>query len=534
MVRSGAGRWFGPERVHLASLAVAAVCLVWPARHMTLAYDDWSFFVPLERGDRSASWFLAPHNEHLVLLPKLVYAALESVFGFGSVAPFLAVTLVLHLVLCHLLRRVMTGAGADPWLATAAAAGFALYAAGVENILWAFQMALVGSLVLGMLMLSELARTRPRPALVAVLGLASVATSGLGIVVLALGALVCGPRRLMGAGLALLPGILGFGLWFLTVGRSPTSDLSPTSPAVLPLYVAVGLGNGIASLVPFRSAEQVVWQPLNPVSGFAAVIAVLLSLLALGVAGRVGALRASGMAGVLALGAPVFWLLTSLSRSSFGLAGAMASRYTYVTTAFLLPLVVVLVSRLVSRGPRGRQVARGVATVLALANALSWGWVAPAWVDKAAFSTRVVAAGQDLVRAGQPTYDTAFGTAELTDFSRADLEELTVPVDRGSLQEADRATAALRLQVRLVPVTPTGPAACQASARQVEVPLQPAGGYVVLGERGAREQLVAGGLRSPGRATVIEGGAYAVEGLVAGTVVFTSVDGTASLRSCRR
>ncbi len=117
-----------------------AVCSAWTARGLQFYWDDWAIVSALNRGDFSLSWLMANHNEHWILLPKLVYSC--------STDRGLRVSLAIHRGDPDAPPRpgspsVEAGhsGGADPWLATLAALGFALYAAGVEDILFPIQMA---------------------------------------------------------------------------------------------------------------------------------------------------------------------------------------------------------------------------------------------------------------------------------------------------------------------------------------------------------------------------------------------------------
>ena len=68
---------------HLSSLAVVAGVLVWSARGLQFYWDDWALVAALSRGDFSAAWFFGNHNEHWIMLPKLVYALLYRCSGSG-------------------------------------------------------------------------------------------------------------------------------------------------------------------------------------------------------------------------------------------------------------------------------------------------------------------------------------------------------------------------------------------------------------------------------------------------------------------
>src|SRR4029078_6788207 len=64
--------------------------------------------------------------------------------------PYQAVLVALHLTAATLLRRIMRRAGVGPWIASAAALLFLCLGSGRQNIVWAFQIGFVGSLVFGL------------------------------------------------------------------------------------------------------------------------------------------------------------------------------------------------------------------------------------------------------------------------------------------------------------------------------------------------------------------------------------------------
>ena len=91
---------------------------------------------------------LRPHNNvQWSTLPILVYRLMWTLFGLRSYVPYQVVLIALHLTAAVLLRTAMRRAGVGPWIATAAASLFVLFGAGYQNIVWAFQIGFVGSLV---------------------------------------------------------------------------------------------------------------------------------------------------------------------------------------------------------------------------------------------------------------------------------------------------------------------------------------------------------------------------------------------------
>jgi hypothetical protein len=110
--------------------------------------DEWDFLVDRDAGDIGD--LVRAHNEHLTLLPILVYRALWQVFGVRTYLPYQVPVIAMHLTAAVLLRVVMRRAGVHPWIATAAAGVFVLFGPGEENIVWAFQITFTGSLVFGL------------------------------------------------------------------------------------------------------------------------------------------------------------------------------------------------------------------------------------------------------------------------------------------------------------------------------------------------------------------------------------------------
>lgn len=132
-----------------AFLLCGCLIVAWEARHSTFTADDWSFI--LQRRGLSAAVLLQPHNEHLSALPILAYKVLLAVFGLGSYAPFIALLLILHAIVCltlYVLARRYIG----PWAALAPAAIVAVLGPAWQDLLWAFQIGYLGSTAAGLCM----------------------------------------------------------------------------------------------------------------------------------------------------------------------------------------------------------------------------------------------------------------------------------------------------------------------------------------------------------------------------------------------
>lgn len=314
-------------RLIVAAMAlVAAAAIFWLARSYIFYFDEWTFV--LTAPDWTWSTYLQPHNEHLVMLPRLIYAALLSTVGLRSYLPFMTALLALHATSAVLLFEIVRRRAGD-LVAVACAAMFLVLGAAWENLLWAFQIAFVGSVACGLGMLLALyGPSSSRRMLAASLLLAgSLAFSGIGIVfaVAAAVILVLTPARRRDL-LWLAPVGIAFGAWYLAFGHTGTPpNPPPTSANVLlvPLYTAWGLGQSAAGLI----GQGGPW-------GLPVLAAAALVLAATWWRRRPDPFALGVLAALLAL-----YVVTGLGRAQLGYQQAGAGRYVYEGAAFWLILL---------------------------------------------------------------------------------------------------------------------------------------------------------------------------------------------------
>ena len=124
-------------------LAAALPILLVVGRRKWFFWDEWDFLA--QRGlhghglAEAVARLFRPHNEHWSTLPILVYRLLFALFGVRHYLPYQAVVVLVHLAVCLALWFIMVRAGASAWVATALGAVFALFGAGSQTSLWAFQ-----------------------------------------------------------------------------------------------------------------------------------------------------------------------------------------------------------------------------------------------------------------------------------------------------------------------------------------------------------------------------------------------------------
>ena len=305
---------------------VIAAAILWLTRGYSFYFDEWTFIQTAP--DWTWTTFLQPHNEHPVMLTRLVYWLLVSTAGMRSYLPYMLVLLALHgtsvVLLFELIRR-----RAGDLVGLACAALLLVLGAGWENVLWAFQIAFVGSVAcgLGMMLALEDPSSPPRLLATVILLTAALMFSGIGlffgVAAAARLALVPARRRQLAW---LVPVVIAFAAWYLAFGRSGTPpDPAPTAAnvwLVIP-YAAWGLGSSAAGIV-----------------GLTAVPPAAMLILAAGVVAFVwwrhhpDPVALGAAAGVIAL-----YVLTGLTRAQLGYQQSASGRYVYVGAVFWLILL---------------------------------------------------------------------------------------------------------------------------------------------------------------------------------------------------
>jgi hypothetical protein len=313
-------------RLIVVTLAVvAAGAILWLSRDYTFYFDEWDFIQSAP--DWGWASILQPHNEHPVMLTRLVYALLLSTVGLRSYVPYMLVLLALHATSAWLVFELVRRRAGD-LVGIAFAAMLLVLGAGWEDLLWAFQIAFVGSVAcgLGMMLALEGSSTHRRLAAVGLLT-ASLMFSGIGLFfgVVAATRLVLTPGRRREL-LCFAPVALAFAAWYLAFGHSGTATVPPPTAgnlSVLPAYAAWALAGAVAGVIGVTGVPS-------------------LAVLVIG-AGAIGfawwrkhpdAFALSTAAGLIA-----FYVVTGLSRAQLGYDQGASGRYVYVGAAFWLILL---------------------------------------------------------------------------------------------------------------------------------------------------------------------------------------------------
>jgi hypothetical protein len=424
-----------PLIVHLSSLAVAAVVLVWYDRHAWFWADEWDLI--------NRSLHMTPrlmfeaHNAHWSTLPLLLWWPLVSTVGLHSYWPYLAPLLAVHLGLAHVLWRVMTSSGQNPWLATGLAAAFAVLGIGATNINSALQISFVGSVLLGYLAMRVADRataTRRDYLLCWLLLVLSTMSSGIGVVMTVAACLVALIRRGWWAALltAAVPGTI-YVVWYESIGQygSPLNRAGHGDFGKVPRFVVAGLKNAFA-------------RPLHLPQEWSLIAFVALVLYLIVRARRRGLADAAIAYAAMAM-TVVLYVVVASGRAQVG-ALSEAQRYAYVCVALYLPAAGLALDAVVRRlrHPAVLVVPVSLALVAQELSLLNTTMARQARLTRAARTTTLAAAAvarEDPWLGPQPPY---WKFPDLT------MNVLRTLDDRGALPSLAGVTPEQKLAVRSV------------------------------------------------------------------------------------
>ncbi|HEY3086401.1 MAG TPA: hypothetical protein VGK28_13205 [Candidatus Dormibacteraeota bacterium] len=313
-------RWL----VVVAALLVCAF-LLWVTRTFTFYFDEWSFI--LTAPDWTPATYFEPHNEHPSMLLRVVYAVLLNTVGLRSYLPYMALLYVAHLANAVLLFELVRRRSGD-LPALAAALLLLVLGAGWEDLFWAWQMAWLASVALGLGALLLVQKSSgPRLAAAIALLAASLSFSGIGVpfatAVAVHLALTPGRRRDL---LALVPLGAALVVWYVLFGRfAQHPDPQPTAANLLldPLYAAWGLSQGLGGVIGLGG-----WIGLP-----------LLAAAMAALAWRWKTRPPEALTVAVAAGLLAFYLVAGLTRAQLGVQQSGASRYVYVAAVLWLILL---------------------------------------------------------------------------------------------------------------------------------------------------------------------------------------------------
>jgi hypothetical protein len=228
---------------------VAAIVIMHAGRNTTFYFDDWNFVN--ERLGWRPHVLLYPHNEHLSLLPVLVYKLLFETVGLDNYGVFRFVSVLFNLTSGTLLfiyvRRRL-----GPWPALGFSSVLVVMGAGAWDIVWPFQIGFLGSMAatLGALLMLD-RRSRAGDIAACLLVCVSLSSSSQGLMLLAavIIEVLVRPDRWRRIWIPAIPLVL-YGLWYLKYGAGHLNW--ETGIPLIPdrIYTGLQAGSSAATGLP--------------------------------------------------------------------------------------------------------------------------------------------------------------------------------------------------------------------------------------------------------------------------------------------
>ncbi len=344
---AGASRWPG-ERIAAAAFGVYLVAaipiLVKLGSHYWFRGDEWAFFVTGSIADPAG--LFQPIQSHWSTIPIILYRALYGAFGLHSYLPYQLSVILLHLILCWLLRAIMRRAGVGPWMATVSAATFVLFGSSETNILDGVQVSQVGSVVFGfahLLLADHEGGIDRRDWLGLVCGLLGIMSSGLGPPMVAIVGMAAMCRRgWLPALIHTVPLAAIYLIWLFINRAEPLGDQSLPPLIIFAHWVLHAMTGAFLALaghavvavalgVLLVTGLALAWVPLS--------LAEFRQRASLPTAMLVGALVLQGV--ICTQRWPIIWYL--------GIDAARLDRYLGVCVALSLPAIAVAADAVVQR-----------------------------------------------------------------------------------------------------------------------------------------------------------------------------------------
>ena len=416
-----------------------SVFLLLQARHLWFFGDDWMFLLERSLSQRPVEDLMRPHNDHWSTVPILIYRALFSVVGLEHYLVFAVLPILAHAAACILFFLLLRRCAVHPWIAVGVTTVMVFLGAGAENLLWSFQIGMIGSAVFGLaaLLVSTSSSGRRSLGLVWLLSILSVMTASTAIPMLIwLGAFTLMRDGLRRALALTVPPLIVYAAWFLVWGREADTGIEKAPPAdVIPMA-----WRGLSAT----------WDNMSGFTGAGPVI--VIGLVAASVALQPGTdrrtLALSGWGAAL-----VTYMLFAYSRGAFGPDAATTSRYAYFGALMMLPSLALALDSVRNR-LRLRAAEAGLTTAALLGLLVVPGvfGVIDFRVARAAMTPdlqeRVLAASQ-LARSGQPLLREQVDPVWNAPISATELQpdDVAEALPDGPVSPRARLTASAALQV---------------------------------------------------------------------------------------
>jgi hypothetical protein len=301
-------------------------------------FDEWNLYLDRQL---QLSDLVLPHNGHWSTFPFVIDLLLFKIFAFSTYVPYLLVVSFTNVLLCVVMFKTLTVNNFGKRTSFVSSLLLLAPAVGFENLFWAFQLGYLSSMLFGTLAFFYASKsttlTNRDAFLVGIFVLGSCASSGIGI---AFGFSMSVFLILKRQNKLVLIGAIGFpvviyALWFSIFGASAIQGpISPISEIMK--FTWFGMIAAMQNGLLLTSVN----------SSVVASFIILLFFLALVSSDSLSV----HFALAYLLGGIAFYLLTAISRASFGVEYAASYRYMHIFFIFSIPFVALVLETVFKKG----------------------------------------------------------------------------------------------------------------------------------------------------------------------------------------
>ena len=327
---------------------------LWINRNTWFLGDDFAMLTNRYFAAADGDWSLAllsPHNDHLLVLPVLVFIGLGKMFGLDNHLVYMLPAIFMHIAILFAVAIILKKRCASTLTALSAVCCVAFMSAGYEVLMMATNMAHVAPIFLGLyqlILVDHEGSISRRDIAATMLGVIAVLCAGTSIPLIVMIALYLTlQRQFKRAILIAAPPATLWLLWFAKYGslnhgvKGDTQYETFSKMGQIAQYVINGIHGSL--------------EAITHISGSSTFIVILCFL---GLYKKSIKSPPILMPFCMAVGAVLFYFITGFSRVTFG--EPTSSRYVYLGAIFIIPLVFIGVESLFEQ-----VAARNIFTVVA-------------------------------------------------------------------------------------------------------------------------------------------------------------------------
>lgn len=308
---------------------------LWINRHTWFIGDDFAILTTRYFAAADGNWtqaLLLPHNDHLVALPVFVFIGLGHLVGLDNHLVYMLPAIFMHIAILFAIAIILKERCSSTLTALSAVCCVAFMSAGYEVLMMATNMAHVAPIFLGLyqlILVDHDGNISKRDIVASMLGVIAVLCAGTSIPLIATIALfLILQRRFKRAMLIAVPPATLWLIWFVQYGtlnhgvKGDTQYATFSKMGQIAQYVINGIRGSLEAITHIGGASTFI-----------------IILCFLGLYKKSIKSQPILMPFCMTVGAVLFYCITGFSRVTFG--EPTSSRYVYLGTIFIIPLVFI-------------------------------------------------------------------------------------------------------------------------------------------------------------------------------------------------